>query len=51
MIAKSLIKKFNIQYYREAPEQYRNIGLYLIARSEHVFTPIEKQFIGLNDQL
>ena len=51
MIAKSLIKKFNIQYYREAPEQYRNIGLYLIARSEHVFTSIEKQFIGLNDQL
>lgn len=51
MIAKSLIKKFNIQYYRETPEQYRDIGFYLIARSEHVFMPIEKQFIGLNDQL
>ncbi len=51
MIAKSLINKFNIQYYRETPEQYRDIGLYLIARSEHVFTPIENQFIGLNDQL
>lgn len=51
MIAKSLIKKFNIQYYRETPEQYRDIGLYLIARSEHIFTPIENQFIGLNDQL
>jgi LysR family transcriptional regulator, cell division regulator len=51
MIAKSLIKKFNIEYYRETPEQYRDIGFYLIARSEHVFTPIEKQFIGLNDQL
>ena len=51
MIAKSLINKFNIQYYRETPEQYRDIGLYLIARSEHAFTPIENQFIGLNDQL
>lgn len=51
MIAKSLIEKFNIQYYMEVPEQYRNIGLYLIARNDHVFTPIEKQFVGLNDQL
>ena len=51
MVAKSLIKKFNIQYYTEIPEQYRHIGLYLIARNEHVFTPIEKQFIGLNDRL
>lgn len=51
MIAKSLIQKFNIQYYRDIPEQYRNIGLYLIARNDHMFTPIEKQFIGLNDQL
>ncbi|MBF7682528.1 LysR family transcriptional regulator [Acinetobacter sp. B5B] len=51
MIAQSLISKFNIQYYREAPAQYRNIGLYLIARSEHQFTPIEKQFIGLSDAI
>ena len=51
MIAKSLIQKFNIEYYREIPEQYRNIGLYLIARNDHVFTAIEKQFIGLNDSL
>ena len=49
MIAKSLISKYNIQYYMEIPEQYRNIGLYLIARYDHVFTPIENQFIGLND--
>lgn len=51
MIAKSLISKFNIQYYRETPAAYRKIGLYLIARSEHVFTSIEKQFIGLSDSL
>ncbi|OTG91149.1 LysR family transcriptional regulator [Acinetobacter sp. ANC 3832] len=51
VVAKSLIKKFNVQYYMDIPEQYRNIGLYLIARNEHVFTPIEKQFIGLNDAL
>ena len=51
MLAKSLIEKFKIQYYREIPEQYRDIGLYLITRSDHVFTPIEKQFIGLNDSL
>lgn len=51
MIAKSLIEKFNIQYYMEVPEQYRKIGLYLIARNDHVFTPIEKQFVGLNESL
>ncbi len=51
MIAKSLVKKFNIQYYREVPELYRNIGLYLISRNNHVFTPIEKQFIDLNNAL
>lgn len=51
MIAKSLTPKFNIQYYMDIPEQYRDIGLYLIARNDHVFTPIERQFIGLNDQL
>lgn len=51
VVARSLIQKFNIQYYMDIPEQYRNIGLYLIARSEHVFTPIEKQFIELNDSL
>lgn len=51
MIAKSLISKFSIQYYRETPAKYRKIGLYLIARSEHVFTAIEKQFIGLSDSL
>lgn len=51
MLAKSLIKKFNIEYYLDVPEQYRNIGLYLIARNDHVFTPIERQFIGLNDAL
>ncbi|MEB3766535.1 LysR family transcriptional regulator [Acinetobacter sp. MD2] len=51
MIAKSLLSKFKIQYYQDAPEAYRKIGLYLIARSGHVFTPIEKQFIGLSDAL
>ena len=51
MIAKSLIPKFNVQYYMDIPEQYRDIGLYLIARNDHIFTPIERQFIGLNDQL
>lgn len=51
MIAKSLIQKYNIQYYMNIPKQYRDIGLYLIARKEHEFTPIEKQFIGLNDAL
>lgn len=51
MIAKSLIAKFKIEYYTEAPEAYRNIGLYLITRAEHQFTPIEKQFIGLSDTI
>ncbi|MEQ4562409.1 MAG: LysR family transcriptional regulator, partial [Acinetobacter sp.] len=27
------------------------IGLYLVARHDHVFTPIEKQFIELNESL
>lgn len=51
MIAKSLMEKYKIEHYMEIPEQYRNIGLYLIARQEHVFTAIEKQFIGLNESL
>lgn len=51
MLAKSLLNKFDIQYYVDAPQQYRDIGLYLIARNDHVFTPIEKQFVGLNDTL
>ena len=51
MVAKSLVQKYNIQYYRETPEKYRDIGLYLVARSQHIFTSIEKQFIGLNDAL
>lgn len=49
MIAKSLISKYKIPYYMDIPEQYRNIGLYLIARHDHIFTPIENQFVGLND--
>lgn len=51
MVTKSLAKKFGIQYYIEIPEKYRRIGQYLIARNDHVFTPIEKQLIGLNDSL
>ncbi len=51
MIAKSLLKKYDIQYYKELPDQYRNIGLYLVARHDQVFTPIEKQFIELNESL
>ena len=51
MIAKSLLQKFNIQYYMDVPEQYRHIGLYLICRNDHIFTPIEKQFIDLHDSL
>lgn len=51
IVAKSLVEKHKIQHYMELPEQYRNIGLYLIARQDHGFTSIEKQFIGLNDKL
>ncbi|QOW45332.1 MULTISPECIES: LysR family transcriptional regulator [Acinetobacter] len=51
LVTRSLAQKYTVQYKMEIPEQYRHIGLYLITRKEHVFTPIEKQFIGLNDQL
>lgn len=51
LIARSLIDKYNVQYYRELPRKYRNISLYLIARQNHTFTPIEKQFIGFNDAI
>lgn len=51
LVTRSLAQKYNVQYKMEIPEQYRHIGLYLIARDEHIFTPIEKQFIGLNDQI
>ncbi|WOE42571.1 LysR family transcriptional regulator [Acinetobacter chinensis] len=51
MVTRSLAQKYDVQYLMEIPEQYRHIGLYLIARSDHIFTPIEKQFIALNDAL
>lgn len=51
MVTKTVAKKYHIEHYLEIPKPYRDIGLYLIARNDHVFTPIEKQFIGLNDQL
>lgn len=51
MVTRSLAQKYDVQYLMEIPEQYRHIGLYLIARSDHIFTPVEKQFIALNDAL
>ena len=51
LATKSLVARHNIDYFIEIPKQYRQIDYYLIARSEHTFTPIEKHFIELNDVL
>lgn len=51
VVTKSVAKKFGLQYFMEIPEKYRHIGLYLITRHDHILTPIEKQFIGLNERL
>lgn len=51
LLARSLLDKFQVQYYRALPEEHRHIGLYLISRPDHVFSPIEKQFLGLHEQM
>ncbi|WP_347463778.1 LysR family transcriptional regulator [Acinetobacter thermotolerans] len=51
MIAKSIAEQYQIEYFREIPAQYKEIGLYLVTRNDHAFSPLENQFIGLNDTL
>lgn len=51
LATKSLLIKQKINHFIEIPEQYRHIDYQLISRKEHVFSPIEKEFIRLNDQL
>lgn len=50
IVTRSVVNKFNLHYYRQLPEHFRHIGLYLISRKNHVFTNIEKRFIRLNDR-
>ncbi|MEC0789911.1 LysR substrate-binding domain-containing protein, partial [Bacillus haynesii] len=51
LVSKRIVDRYNINNYLEVPSSYRYVDLYLITRLNHKFTPIEKQFIELNNSL
>ncbi|MCY9276100.1 LysR family transcriptional regulator [Bacillus haynesii] len=51
LVSKRIVDRYNINNYLEVPSSYRYVDLYLITRLNHKFTPIEKQFIELNNLL
>ncbi|WP_439876899.1 LysR family transcriptional regulator (plasmid) [Bacillus mycoides] len=51
LVSKRIASRYNINNYLEVPSSYRYIDFYLITRLNHEFTPIEKQFIELNNSL
>lgn len=51
LVAKRSIKRYKIDNYLEVPSVYRFMNYYLITRLNHEFTPIEKQFIELNESI
>ena len=51
LVSKRIADRYNILNYLEVPSSYRNVDLYFITRLNHKFTPIEKQFIELNNSL
>ncbi|MNG30790.1 hypothetical protein D3C84_1164770 [compost metagenome] len=51
LVSKRIANRYNINNYLEVPLSYRNVNYYLITRLNHEFTPIEKQFIELNNSL
>lgn len=51
LLSKRIASRYNINNYLEVPSSYRYVDLYLITRLNHEFTPIEKQFIELNNSL
>lgn len=51
LVSKRIASRYNIINYLEVPSSYRYIDFYLITRLNHEITPIEKQFIELNNSL
>ncbi|TYR81782.1 LysR family transcriptional regulator [Priestia megaterium] len=49
LVSKRTANRYNVNNYLEVPSLYRYINSYLITRLNHEFTPIEKQFIELNN--
>ncbi|MGP7818065.1 LysR family transcriptional regulator [Niallia sp. 01092] len=49
LASKRLVNRNHIDRYLDVPSAYRYIDLYFITRINHQLTPIEKQFIELND--
>ena len=51
LVSKRIANRYKINNYLEVPSLYRYIGFYLITRLNHELTPLEKQFIELNNSL
>lgn len=51
LVSKRIANRYNIQNYLEVPSPYQYTDFYLISRLNYEFTPIEKQFIELNNSL
>ncbi|WP_423478896.1 LysR family transcriptional regulator [Priestia megaterium] len=51
LVSKRIANRYNINNYLEVPSPYRYTDFYLISRLNYEFTPIEKQFIELNNSL
>ncbi|MDD1511797.1 LysR family transcriptional regulator [Priestia megaterium] len=51
LVSKRIANRYNIYNYLEVPSPYRYTDFYLISRLNYEFTPIEKQFIELNNFL
>ncbi|MGF7067128.1 DNA-binding transcriptional LysR family regulator [Priestia megaterium] len=51
LVSKHIANRYNINNYLEVPSPYRYTDFYLISRLNYEFTPIEKQFIELNNSL
>jgi DNA-binding transcriptional LysR family regulator len=51
LVSKRIAHRYNISNYLEVPSSYRYTDIYLISRLNYEFTPIEKQFIELNNSL
>ncbi|MED4298906.1 substrate-binding domain-containing protein, partial [Priestia megaterium] len=51
LVSKRIANRYNINHYLEVPSHYRYTDFYLISRLNYEFTPIEKQFIELNNSL
>jgi DNA-binding transcriptional LysR family regulator len=51
LVPKRIANRYKINNYLEVPSLYRYIDFYLITRLNHKLTPLEKQFIELNNTL